>query len=295
MKLLSLILILLKLIFCSTSYSKVNTEVHKEIKILSWNIFMIPKPFNFTKQKERTPLIAKYIREINADLVVLEECFDEDVRAFMKDNLKDIYPYMAELGKSKKFYQFLTSGIFILSKFPMKTLAEVFYNDCNTTDCFGSKGFLLTEVKITNEIIIQLGGTHLQAWDSDTSKSTRLSQMNQLSETLKSFKQKNIPQILAGDFNIDLQTEERKNLFKIIDVFDPVTDPNITYTIGDPNDCFHVPGKGENKKWIDYILTVKSEKVATVTSTISKKLQGKIKKKTCDLSDHFAIESKVTL
>lgn len=277
------------------SYSHANTSKATEIKLLSWNIFMIPKPFNFTKQTERTPLIANHLKTLNADIVVLQECFSENVRNYFKENLKEIYPYMVELGKSKKFYQFLTSGLFILSKYPIKTLAEIFYKDCNTTDCFGSKGFILTEIKISDNSILQLGATHLQAWDTDESKATRLSQINQMNDTLKTFKHDNVPQILAGDFNVDLNTEERSKLFSILNVFDPVTDNKINYTSGEPNACFHVPGKGGAKKWIDYVLTVKGNKNATIKSTEVKQLQGAIKSKNCDLSDHFAIESRIAL
>ncbi|HPH86886.1 MAG TPA: hypothetical protein PKV76_00385, partial [Chitinophagales bacterium] len=45
----------------------------QEIKIMAWNIFMVPPMIFKSCQTERAFLIADYVRSINPDVLVLEE------------------------------------------------------------------------------------------------------------------------------------------------------------------------------------------------------------------------------
>ena len=53
------------------------------IKIVSWNIKMVPKVLGLLtksarkKQKERTPRIIQYLNNSNFDIVILQELFDQ--------------------------------------------------------------------------------------------------------------------------------------------------------------------------------------------------------------------------
>ena len=267
----------------------------ENLKIMTWNIFMIPKPFNFTSQTERTDLIAEKLKNIDSDVLFFQESFTRYSRRHIVETLKHEFPYHTRLKSSGKFYQFLNSGVFVLSKFPIKTLAEVFYNECSNTDCFASKGFIFLEMTLPSGKKIQIGSTHLQAWDKPKNIKTRVSQLNQIKSTLEKFKISGVPQILAGDFNIDRNNSEIQNLENILDLKISRLPTNLDFTNGFQVNCYHTPGKGDNPEWIDYILVKPNSSEAHIRELHVKPIAASMDGEVCNLSDHYALQGIVSI
>ena len=89
-------LLFLFLLFCySQCYSKTvaKKETNDTLKILSWNIQMLPSfyaPFTKLvrkKQSKRIPEIIKYLEKSTYDVVVLQEVFDVQMRNKLKKQL----------------------------------------------------------------------------------------------------------------------------------------------------------------------------------------------------------------
>ena len=70
------------------------------IKIVSWNIKMVPKVLGlFTKsarkkQKDRAPRIIQYLNNTDFDIVILQELFDQSITKKFSKDLRTNYPYI---------------------------------------------------------------------------------------------------------------------------------------------------------------------------------------------------------
>lgn len=263
------------------------------LNIMSWNIFMIPKPFNFTMQYERSLLIAEKLQQISSDIFVLEESFTNFSRKQIIKSLIQKYPYYTVLKTSGKFYQFLNSGVFVISRYPFQTLSEVFYDECNGTDCFASKGFLLIELTLPSQRKVQIGMTHLQAWDAVKNVNTRIAQLKQIRDTMDKFKVEGVPQLLVGDFNIAYTGPERKNLENILNVRPQVAE-NSDFTIGFEIPCYFKPGDNTHA-WIDYIMARGPNTGVKSIQLEVRKIESFLDDDLCNLSDHYTLQGKLEL
>ena len=66
---------------------------HK-LKILTWNIYMLPFCSKIHKNCKRAMAIAQEIPGYSYDIIVFEEAFDHQARKILRNKLKEYYPYM---------------------------------------------------------------------------------------------------------------------------------------------------------------------------------------------------------
>ena len=137
--------ILFHFIFLKYGVSLGNSYIPDTIKIASWNIQMIPKVYApFTKlarkkQKVRTPKIIQYLNSTNFDIIVLQEVFDKSISNEFKTDLKIKFPYC--LMPQKEGFTFkLSSGVMILSKYPLELVKHVVFNVSKKIDRGAQKG-----------------------------------------------------------------------------------------------------------------------------------------------------------
>lgn len=174
----------------------------RDVKIVSWNVYMLPKPVKFSKQKQRTPVIIKALLSTEADVIVLQEAFSRYFEKYLRFGMRFHYPAMTKLGKSGRFIQRLDSGLMILSKFPMKRLGHVHFKAGSGADKYAAKGAVLVELEIDGKTL-QIANTHLQAGRGDKKASQRRTQLAQIKGLLKKHYRPGVAQMLVGDFNID--------------------------------------------------------------------------------------------
>ena len=189
------------------------TESSCSLKILSWNIFMLPPIALRSAKLERAAAIAEVIANTDYDIVVFQEAFHPTARTIIANKLKKVFPNMygpVNPGSGLK----TSSGLWILSKIPLKQLKAIRYNDCEGYDCFSKKGAVLLQGELKGKTF-QLIGTHLQ---SSGPQSLRSKQCRQIRDELEApFQENNVLQIICGDFNTyDSDSSGYNSMIKIL-------------------------------------------------------------------------------
>ena len=172
------------------------------IKILTWNIYMLPRPFIHTGQIERASEIAEVLKSQDADIIVFEEAFDNKARQIIRDSLKNIFPYESGDPRKNVFWK-ASCGVWILSKVQISVVKQIFFKKAMGSDKLACKGAVLVEGQ-KDGFCFQLVGTHLQS-DLSSGKDVqgiRKIQYEQIrKELLEPYAEENVPQFVAGDFN----------------------------------------------------------------------------------------------
>ena len=258
-----------------------------DLKVLSWNAFMLPKPLKFSNQEIRTQVISYAIEGEDYDFVFFQEAFMSSFRKHVGKKLQSEFPHQYYLKNNAFIYPFFGSGVFVLGKHPFKVLDKVYYKKCGKADCFASKGAVMIESKLPGGKTVQFAVTHLQAVEK--LGSVRLSQMNQVKGMMEKYKKAGVPQFLIGDLNIDAKEEEfRKGLdlmgMKETELTGPIEHTNVI-------DCYKKPD--HEKEWIDHMWVDRSTSLKD-SSIAVRVVDYEHKGKVCMASDHHAIEGSFT-
>ena len=95
------------------------------LKILSWNIGMLPVLDLFKEKDDRAEAIANALSLCDYDIIVFQEAFTAHARAVINHTLHDQYPYAYGPANGSKFSLKFNSGIWILSKVPLQKKKEI--------------------------------------------------------------------------------------------------------------------------------------------------------------------------
>jgi len=223
------------------------------LKILSWNIGMLPVLDLFKEKDDRAEAIANVLSSCDYDIIVFQEAFTAHSRAVLNQTLHDQYPFAyGPVNGSKLSFKF-NSGIWILSKIPLQKKKEIEFTAYAGFDSFARKGAVLFEGQFHNSSF-QLIATHLQ--DDDYPQSIRDLQLSEIFEQLIfPFSDMKTPQIICGD---------------------------------ESNDAFK--SSHGNPRLIDYILTRNSNVIQWISRRVAV-LKLKWGRGTEYLSDHHGIEA----
>lgn len=267
------------------------TTFAKPVRILSWNVFMLPKPIKFSLQVTRTHKIIEKLKSLPHEVIVLQEAFDRHFRGHIKRDLKKEYPYMYYLGKENLVYPFISSGVFVLSKLPFKTLNYVFFDWCGTADCYASKGAVGLEFGSREDgNQFQLFATHLQS--EERFSLSRFHQTNQIADLMEDHEENGVPQLLVGDLNIDGKSSEFDETLHRMEMNHLPLLGEIQNTFGQKNECYKTDG---NKlEWLDHVLFKDSQSNISLSELEPLNFTFERKGKTCPLSDHLPVETNVS-
>ncbi len=261
-----------------------------QIKIITWNIYMLPHLFIHTGQAERAKEIAEVLKTQDADIIVFEEAFDNKARNIIRDSLKAYFPY--ESGDPGKNTWWKTScGVWIISKVPIEVMKQIYFKEANGSDRLATKGAILVEGQ-KDGFCFQLVGTHLQS-DLNCGKNVQPIRDKQYAEIkkqlLEPYSQENIPQFLAGDFNtIHDDSCCYNHMVGTIKFNQCQLDGDKCYSYDYTHNDL-VIGTNNKPQLIDYLMYA-----PTPQQQISGSMQIVVFKKKwdikhCDLSDHFAV------
>ncbi len=265
----------------------------QEIKVLSWNVFMLPKPIKFSLQELRTPLIINEIIKSNADVIFLQEAFQGEFRDELEKKTDKTHPHHFYLPRQPDTITVYGSGVHILSRFPFKILHKVYFDDCAGADCFASKGSFLVEVTTPNGQKAQFAPTHLQA--NGANAAIRMKQLQDINAIFSISAQNGVPQFLIGDLNIDaLEGTEFKTAISYMHMTSTPLEGEPGYTNGFPISCYTKPGD-DQKEWIDHIWLKPIISNAKVLGKRVRPYNGILEGKDCPLSDHYAVEATIKL
>ncbi len=285
-----LLLVLISLYPCFANSQCDNQSKGGQLKIITWNIYMLPRLFVHTGQMQRAEQIADTLKNVDADVIVFEEAFDNKARNLIRDSLKACFPY--ESGDPGKNSRWKTScGVWIISKVPIDVVKQIYYKEANGSDRLATKGAILVEGQ-KDGFCFQLVGTHLQS-DLNSGKNVQPIRDKQYAELkkqlLEPYAEENIPQFVAGDFNtIHDDSACYNHMVAAIKFTQCPLQGDKCYSYDyTKNDL--VIGTNNKPQLIDYIMysAPPEQPISgnTQIAVFSKKWDVKHK----DLSDHFAI------
>ena len=291
------------------------TNQKVDLKILSWNIYMLEERFFiFTGQQQRASLIAALLAKEDYDVIVFQEAFNPKAREIIADGLSEKYPYQVGPLNDKKGLLKTNSGVWILSSMPLTTLKEIEYRDCAGFDCNAHKGAAILE-GVKNGHAFQIVGTHLQAFDGEKRENIRIKQYQQMrDELLVPFERDDVPQFVCGDFNTIKKSKRYVPMLELLNADDGPLNTSITYaelnkkqTETTNEVCTYATSdyrvdtsNTEYNTTLDYILCRQKSAKHKQKPQITRQtkafrtpwwFRGKRRK---DLSDHYAVEATIS-
>lgn len=284
-------------------FALTSDESKEKINILSLNTMLLPKPASFSHQSNRAKQLADILKNYPADIIALEEVFINSLRNKLQKYLLESFPYQYHLGKSQvDGISFLSSGLVLLSKHPFTLLEALHFKNYNklSFDRFSSKGSIFVEFQLPKNKKFQLAITHLQAGGSKKNAELRLQQLNEIYQMQLRHRRHNIAQAIIGDININGHNQDQMNEVKeIFSVEQFKLDGDLQYTFGHKTQCFNplsffIRGK---LTWLDHFwLTYDSSNlIKKDVSQVVIPILGTIRRKSCPLSDHYAIQVNVKI
>lgn len=262
----------------------------KKIKILSWNIYMLPA-FLGTGKKPRAEVIGQLLASSDYDVIVFQEAFHGSARNTISRLLQPAFPFQAGPANQKAFSLKTNSGIWIFSKHPIAETHAIIFESRRGVDAFARKGALLVEILVDGQPV-QVIGTHLQ---NDGGEWLRLSQCVELyNRLLNKYERLDVPQIICGDFNIDRNKSVGgyRYMLDVLNANDGVTLGAQAFSYDRAiNDL--TTESGAEQDLIDYVFT--RQTIASPGERRIRVFRHRWKHGHQDLSDHFALEAVVPL
>ena len=258
------------------------------LKILTWNIGMLPVLDMFKEKDERAQAIGNALIVKDYDIIVFQEAFTFYARNVIGQTLQEQYPYAYGPVNKSLFSLKVNSGIWILSKIPLKIRKEIEFTVAAGMDEFAKKGAVLLEGWFYG-VLFQLIATHLQ--DDAYGQIIREQQLKEIHEKLiKPYSQVDVPQIICGDFNTDEKVAQNyKGMLAILDAEDEEICGSMKITFDDlSNDVFQSPHPDPRK--IDYVLTRNPHLIRLINEKVAV-LKSRWGNKKDYLSDHNGLEA----
>ena len=264
-----------------------QASTSNELKILSWNIYMLPAFPMMTGQVKRANGIVEVLKQSDYDLICFQEAFHKKAKGIIEDGLKAQFPYQVNTRK-KGFTLKANSGLWILSKYPITKIAEIEFRAKKGFDAQSKKGAILFEMEAPRKF--RVIDTHLQSGVGGGRDEIRMDQCAQiLNQLIVPHLDDDIPLILAGDWNTKANSkfdnDALKQLYKITnasDEFMTKTWPSKSY------------GDGATHRIYDLILLKDLGSVIYHFDCQIPDLKFKWKKGKDDLSDHLPVEAILT-
>lgn len=264
----------------------------QEIKVMTWNTYLIPPPWNNTKQADRTEVMAEKLPSMEHDVMFFQEAFYDKKRNDLIKATKVSHPYSAIPKKGKKIKQIQDSGLFVVSKHPMEIVDQVIFKDCDNADCLSSKTALMVEVTLPGGKKVQMINTHMQASEQPKSIAIRKKQFEEIKAMMAKHQKPGVAQILLGDLNVNGNDgNEYGESLKLMEMDSTPLDGDVKGTNGfDTGECFKKTGDGK-EEWLDHIWVKNNKSDVKVKSKRVLKMMGNLNDCDCPLSDHHAVEA----
>jgi endonuclease/exonuclease/phosphatase family metal-dependent hydrolase len=269
-----------------SAFSVSTASFSTDLKILSWNIYMLPYLSLFNNSDERAKLIAEKLQSSDYQIIVFQEAFSIKCRGILSKALAKTYPFQyGPVNKNRTPFR-TSSGLWVVSKIPLEKLGEIQFKASRGFDAVARKGAALFEGRF-HGARFQLLATHLQAENEDNLRSEQCTEIRE--KLLNTFYSKDVPQILCGDFNID--RSDSKHYTQMLQTLDAANGElsgsvQVTYDEQDNNLAFRKNGQ---KRIIDYVLVRNENRLHRMERKVQTFLT-RTKGRVTNLSDHYAME-----
>lgn len=289
----ALILVWAGIFFAPFAFSQpVSALSAQKIKLLTWNIYMLPGFFG-RDNIPRAEVIGALLASGNYDVIILQEAFHRRARKIIGRMTRSKYPFRAGPANQRLFSVKTHSGIWILSKHPIVDSREIIFTAHHGVDGLARKGALLVELDMAGQKL-QVVGTHLQ---NSADPFLRHSQCAELYRGLLAEYQKpSVAQIICGDFNIDRYRsgDDYTAMLETLDVSDGKLEDDHLFSYDRLNNDLHVES-GMRQDLIDYILFRPNRTWLECRNRRIMVFRRSWHARHMDLSDHFAMEAEVWL
>jgi endonuclease/exonuclease/phosphatase family metal-dependent hydrolase len=266
-----------------------------ELKILSWNIYMLPHIALHTGQRERAKEIVETLKTENVDVIVFEEAFDKTSRNIIREGLKKYFKYESGDPTKNIFYK-TNSGVWVISKVPIKVIKQIYFKNSRGCDRMACKGATLIQAK-KDKFCFQIVATHLQSDLKNTDVTEiRKTQYQQIrKELLEPYAQSEVPQFVVGDMNtVNTDSIMFNQMLDILRVKQCVFEGEHCYSYDRmKNDI--ILKSTDKPQLIDYIFFDKKQRLNLEGRMLVKIFRKKWSANNLDLSDHFAVLGTFTL
>lgn len=263
------------------SILKAQENEPKQLKILTWNIYSLPFYINNSKRVERAKGLVEILKNLDYDVIVLQETFHKKSFKIIEEGLKQVYPYQVKADRKSGFLKY-HHGIFIISKLPAKVLDTITFKNCKGADCLAKKGAILIELEKDRQVF-QVLGTHLQSMDKDKHEAIRKTQRKHITTFLNKNKKVNVPQLLCGDFNTNYNNLNRRiDLLNDLEITKAYVPDEITW----PHKFYKT--KKTHSATLDYIFIKPNNFIFSNAQTKVHNFYDN--KRKLALSDHSAVE-----
>ena len=261
-----------------------NSNGVASIKVLTHNLFLLPdvivSPTTQWSQAARGAVIgsAGYLKDY--DVLLLEECFDNNASKALKDNLTPGFPYQTPvLGRSKTGWDKTSGswrellqgggtngGVMIASKWPIEKMMQHVYPAGCDADAFALKGFVYIVI-VKDGKRIHVVASHTQSTQPSCGGNDVIVRKTQF-ETMKTYVDSlHIPKtemvIFGGDFNVIKGTPEYSAMLKYLNVGEPRY-AGVPYTWDTKTNVmasYHYPYPANSREYIDYVFVSKDHLV----------------------------------
>ena len=273
----------------TTTRNETDTSKNQELNILTWNIYMLPYCSVINGNHQRAKIIAAKIKNLAYDIIVFQEAFDHRSRKIIRKQLSQVFPFQYGPVNESGFSFRTNSGIWVISKIPLREKEEIEFSHRYGIDAMARKGAILLEGNWEGNLF-QLLGTHLQA---DSPDSIRREQCNEIAERLlQKYKIDQVPQIICGDFNIETKdTINYRHMLTTLNARNGKLEGKIQSTYDEVENLL-AKKEGGKKSIIDYILVSNAEIIKNIQRKVSV-FKEVMEDKTIDLSDHYGIEASI--
>jgi endonuclease/exonuclease/phosphatase family metal-dependent hydrolase len=257
------------------------------LRILSWNIAMLPLFEVLYSSDQRAKAIAKVLKGEEYDVIVFQEAFSPVSRRIIYSELGGLYPNQYGPANARPGLK-INSGLWVLSKMPLSIIQEIEFRDCGGIDRLSRKGALMLEGSVNN-MNFQIIAPHLHS--DESIQLIRSSQLKEIYENLiRPYSDPEIPQIICGDFNIDRNhTERYQEILDILGCEDGALSGEVKITFGFATSSINFETDNHPRQ-LDYVLTRNSSAIQRIQRRVSV-LSDYWCKNSNSLSDHYGVEA----
>lgn len=259
------------------------------VNILAYNIFMLTPPIGNSDQTERAAALPDHLHHYDA--IIFSEAFYNSARTDLQNGIQSEYPYMTPVVDEGTFND--DGGVFIASRFPIDTFAQIVYDDCNGSDCLAAKGVMYAKIDKLGQQY-HLFGTHTQAWPDASDVAVRILQFKQLQTFIDSLQiPPNEAVIIGGDLNVDMIANnlgEYDGMLDSLNLIEP-TYSGHPYSYDGATSYYASPGV----EFLDYVMAkadykqpISSDNKVIILRSIADDMFNMF-----DLSDHLAVQGRL--
>lgn len=265
-------------------------EFRDEIKILTWNVYMLPYLHLLHQTPTRARLIGETLLNFDFDIIVFQEVFHSKSRNILKSILKEKYKYQYGPFNDPNLSVFTNSGVMVVSKIPLHVVKNLVFSELRGFDKLAWKGAVLLAGEF-NGRPFHLVATHLQ---SNIYKETRLRQLRQIyTEFILPYENANITTFITGDLNVNSDDpDEYAQMLQITRATDNQEQYGNFVTYDELNNSLARTVRPHRRN-LDYILVHNSPNPELIKRNVQI-FQASYRGIKIDLSDHYALEARIS-